>query len=78
MPQYPVKDIYDVSRFIDFALRTVDERIAFEIDGLTWHVPDAERIAKYEDDLSGKTASCTRDGGYFAWTDRQVADEPDG
>ena len=33
VPQYPVTDVHDGSRFIDFALRTRDERIAFEIDG---------------------------------------------
>ena len=48
-PEFPVEDIFQRSRFIDFALCTIDERIAFEIDGLTWHVPDAERIAEYED-----------------------------
>jgi superfamily II DNA or RNA helicase len=76
-PQYPVKDIYDVSRFIDFALRTVDERIAFEIDGLTWHVPDAERIAKYEEDLVRQNSLVHQGWRVFRWTDRQVAEEPD-
>ena len=33
-PQFAVTDIYHGSRFVDFALRTRDERIAFEIDGL--------------------------------------------
>jgi len=40
-PQYPVKDIYEGNRYVDYALRTRDQRIAFEVDGLTWHVPDA-------------------------------------
>jgi len=72
-PQYPVEDIYQGSRFIDFALRTVDERVAFEIDGLIWHVPDAERIAKYEDDLLKQNSLVDQGWRVFRWTDRQIA-----
>lgn len=49
--EFPVQDIYGGNRYIDYAIRTPDERIAFEIDGLVWHVPDPERIADYEGDL---------------------------
>jgi len=72
-PQFPVEDIYQGSRFIDFALRTVDERVAFEIDGLIWHVPDAERIAKYEDDLLKQNSLVDQGWRVFRWTDRQIA-----
>ena len=34
VPEYPVEDIYGGSRYVDFALRTIDEQVAFEIDGL--------------------------------------------
>jgi superfamily II DNA or RNA helicase len=76
-PQLPVEDIYQRSRFIDFALRTLDERVAFEIDGLTWHVPDAERIADYEDQLLRQNSLVHQGWRVFRWTDRQVADEPE-
>ena len=36
-PQYPCDDIYGSTRYIDFALRTLEEKVAFEIDGLSWH-----------------------------------------
>src|SRR5580704_11718734 len=49
--QHPFEDIYGGNREIDYAIRTTDEKVAFEIDGLIWHVPDAARIGKYEDDL---------------------------
>ena len=39
-PQYPIEDIYGGSRYVDFALKTIDERVAFEIDGVQWHAPD--------------------------------------
>jgi superfamily II DNA or RNA helicase len=74
-PHFPFQDIYQGSRFIDFALRTVDERVAFEIDGLTWHVPDAERIAKYEDDLLKQNSLVNQGWRVFRWTDRQIAND---
>ena len=42
--EYPARDIYDGNRFVDYALRTRDEKVAFEIDGLTWHLPDATSV----------------------------------
>src|SRR6202041_3562382 len=50
-PQYPVTDIYGACRFVDLALRARGAKIAFEIDGLPWHVPDVIPAQKYEDDL---------------------------
>ncbi len=58
-------------------LRTVDERVAFEIDGLTWHVPDAERIAEYEDQLLRQNSLVHQGWRVFRWTDRQIADDPE-
>ena len=37
--EYAIEDIYGAGRSIDYALRSADEKIAFEIDGLTWHLP---------------------------------------
>lgn len=75
VPQYQFDDIYGAVRFIDFALRTVDEKVAFEIDGLTWHVPDAEQIAKYEDDLLRQNSLIYQGWRVFRWTDRQLAQD---
>jgi superfamily II DNA or RNA helicase len=74
-PQYPVEDIYGASRYVDFALRTVDEQVAFEIDGLTWHVPDPVAIAKYEDDLLRQNSLIHQGWRVFRWTDRQLSQE---
>jgi superfamily II DNA or RNA helicase len=76
-PEFAVEDIYGGGRFIDFALQTVDERVAFEIDGLTWHIPDAERIAGYEDQLLRQNSLVHQGWRVFRWTDRQIADEPE-
>jgi len=77
VPQYPVRDIYEGSRFLDYALRTREERIAFEIDGLTWHVPDATSVSKYEDDLLKQNSLVHSGWRIFRWTDRQIAQEPE-
>jgi superfamily II DNA or RNA helicase len=74
-PQYPVEDIYGASRYVDFALRTLDEQVAFEIDGLTWHVPDPDAIAKYEDDLLRQNSLVHQGWRVFRWTDRQLSQE---
>jgi superfamily II DNA or RNA helicase len=74
-PQYPVEDIYGGSRFVDFALRTVDECVAFEIDGLAWHVPVAESIDQYEDQLLRQNSLVHQGWRVFRWTDRQVSDD---
>jgi superfamily II DNA or RNA helicase len=77
VPEFPVADIYGVTRFVDFALRTVDEKVAFEIDGLTWHVPDPAAIGKYEDDLLRQNSLIHQGWRVFRWTDRQIAGEPE-
>src|SRR5690348_6852443 len=71
-PEFAFEDIHGRGRFIDFALRTVADRVAFEIDGLTWHVPDAERIAGYEDQLLRQNSLVHQGWRVFRWTDRQI------
>jgi superfamily II DNA or RNA helicase len=75
VPEYPAQDIYGGDRFVDFALKTVEEKVAFEVDGLTWHVPDAEAIEKYEDDLLKQNSLIHQGWRVFRWTDRQIAQE---
>jgi superfamily II DNA or RNA helicase/very-short-patch-repair endonuclease len=78
--QHPFQDIYGGNREIDYAIRTVTEKVAFEIDGLIWHVPspdDAESIRKYEDDLFRQNSLIHQGWRVFRWTDRQIADEPE-
>jgi superfamily II DNA or RNA helicase len=76
-PEYPVEDIDGGARYIDYALRTTDEKVAFEIDGLQWHHPDAVSIAKYEDDLLRQNSLIHEGWRVFRWTDRQIAREPE-
>jgi superfamily II DNA or RNA helicase len=77
IPQYPVEDIYGGSRYVDFALRTIDERVAFEIDGLMWHAPEATGVSGYEDLILKQNSLVHQGWRLFRWTDRQVANEPE-
>ena len=76
-PQFPVTDIYGRSRYVDLALRARGEKIAFEVDGLPWHVPDVVPAEKYEDDLLRQNSLIHQGWRVFRWTDRQVAHEPE-
>jgi superfamily II DNA or RNA helicase len=76
-PQHPVTDIYDTRRFVDLALRTRGGKIAFEIDGLPWHVPEVVPAQKYEDDLLRQNSLVCQGWRVFRWTDRQIAQEPE-
>lgn len=75
--EYPFRDIYDNGRFIDYALRTIDEQIAFEIDGLQWHHPEAVSFTSYEDSIVRQNSLIHLGWKVFRWTDRQIRQEPD-
>ena len=71
--EFPVQDIYGGSRSVDYALRTTDEKVAFEIDGLQWYLPDAISISKYEDDLLRQNSLIHEGWRVFRWTEQTVA-----
>lgn len=50
-PEFPFLDIDGTPRFIDFALRAAQRKIAFEVDGPAHYQPPDFDRAKYEDDL---------------------------
>jgi superfamily II DNA or RNA helicase len=75
--EYQVEDIYGAGRLIDYAMRTADERVAFEIDGLTWHLPGAIPVEKYEDDLLRQNSLIHQGWRVFRWTDRELLNEPE-
>lgn len=74
-PEHPVQDIYGATRFVDFAIRTPAQRVAFEIDGLVWHHPEAISIAKFEDDLLRQNSLVHDAWRVYRWTDRQLAED---
>jgi len=72
--EYQVEDVYGTGRFIDYALRSPDEKIAFEIDG-PWHY--SGDIEKYEDDLLRQNSLIHQGWRVFRWTDRELMNEPE-
>jgi superfamily II DNA or RNA helicase len=76
-PQHPVTDIYGTNRYVDLALRARGEKLAFEIDGLPWHVPEVVPADKYEGDLVRQNSLVHQGWRVFRWTDRQIAHEPE-
>lgn len=75
--EHPVEDIYGSLRYIDYALKTSEASIAFEIDGLNWHHPDAIPVEKFEDDLLRQNSLIHLGWQVFRWTDRQLIEEPE-
>ena len=75
--QYPIIDIYGRHRSIDFAVRNHEGKIAFEVDGTTWHNPSSVSEDKYTDDLL-KQNSIVFDGWkIYRWTDKQLEKVPE-
>jgi superfamily II DNA or RNA helicase len=75
--EFQVEDIYGTGRSIDYALRSAEEKIAFEIDGLTWHLPSAIPVSKFEDDLLRQNSLVHQGWRVFRWTDRELLSEPE-
>lgn len=75
--QYPFLDIYGKHRSIDFAVRSNLGKIAFEVDGTTWHNPAKVSEDKYVDDLLKQNSMVHNDWKVFRWTDKQIEKTPD-
>ena len=75
--QYPFVDIYGRHRSIDFALRSQLGKVAFEIDGNTWHNPAKISEDKYTDDLLKQNSMVHEGWKVFRWTDQQLEKTPE-
>ena len=75
--QHPFVDIYGNHRTIDFAVMTEDGKVAFEIDGETWHNPNKISQEKYIDDLLKQNSMVHNGWKVFRWTDTQVNKTPE-
>lgn len=77
IPQYPVRDIYDGGRFIDFAFISRLNKYAFEIDGEAWHAPDGAMVSPddYRDQLLRQNSLIFQGWKVYRWTDVQLATE---
>ena len=69
--QHSFVDIYGNHRTIDYAIMTDDGKVAFEIDGETWHNPENVSQEKYIDDLLKQNSMVYEGWKVFRWTDTQ-------
>lgn len=75
--QHPFVDIYGNHRTIDFAVMTDNGKVAFEIDGETWHNPGKVSQEKYIDDLLKQNSMVFNGWKVFRWTDTQLQKTPE-
>ena len=75
--QYPMVDIYGGHRYIDFALKMPDGRVAIEVDGNTWHDPGSVSQDKYHDDLLKQNSMVFEGWKVYRWTSAQIERNPD-
>ena len=74
------QEYHDVSgglRFIDYAPKTSDGHMAFEIDGPRHYDRTLITTPTYEDDLLRQNSLICDGWRVFRWTDRQLRDEPE-
>ncbi len=80
--EFPYRDFLGNHRFVDYALKTADSQIAFEIDGpdhynAALHPSIGAFFAKFEDDLLRQNSLISDRWRVFRWTDRQLLQNPE-
>lgn len=75
--QHPFVDIYGNHRYIDFALETHEMKIAFEIDGKTYHNPKKVSDSKYYDDLLKQNSMIFQQWQVYRWAYNQLLKQPE-
>lgn len=76
-PEFPFLDIDGTARFIDFALRASDRKVAFEVDGPTHYQPPEFDRTKYEDDLLRQNSLIHHGWQVYRWTDHELDRHPE-
>lgn len=71
------QDITGRERYIDFALDSLLERYAIEIDGETYHHPAVLTPEEYEDQLLRQNSLTHLGWRVLRWTDRQLQEKPE-
>src|SRR5689334_11545826 len=75
--QYHYNDLDGGERFIDFALESVLDRYAIEIDGETFHHPAVLDSASYADQLFRQNSLTHEGWRVLRWSDWQLQKEPE-
>ena len=75
--QYPCVDIYGRHRYIDFALESIESKIAIEIDGETYHNLSKVSENKYADDLLKQNSLIYDNWKVYRWIYSQLEKQPE-
>lgn len=75
--QYPFLDIYGNHRYIDFAIENEELKVAFEIDGETYHNPKNISSNKYYDDLLKQNSLVYNQWKVYRWAYLQLKNQRD-
>lgn len=80
--EFPYRDFLGKTRFVDYALKTTDSQVAFEIDGpdhynAALHAGFGAFVSKFEDDLQRQNSLISDRWKVFRWTDRQLLQNPE-
>lgn len=76
--QYPIEDIYQNRRFIDFAIILSElNKYAFEVDGEAWHSPSSPLVTPeaFREALLRQNSLIYQGWKVYRWTDYQLAAE---
>ena len=77
VPEFGFVDVTGGERRIDYAIKTTEGDVAFEIDGPHHYDRRLITVAQYEDDLLRQNSLITYGWRVFRWTDRQLREEPE-
>ena len=80
--EFPYRDFLGNHRFVDYALKTTDSQVAFEIDGPDHYNAGLHQglgafLAKFEDDLLRQNSLISDRWRVFRWTDQQLTQSPE-
>ncbi len=75
--QYPFFDIYQNSRFVDFALEDGARRVAIEIDDEASHNPGIISHNKFYDHLLRQNSMVYLGWDVYRWAVKQIQQQPD-
>ena len=77
VPELGFVDVTGGERRVDYAIKTTEGDVAFEIDGPFHYDSKLITVAQYEDDLLRQNSLITFGWRVFRWTDRQLREEPE-
>ena len=77
VPELGFVNVTGGERRVDYAIKTTEGDVAFEIDGPFHYDSNLITVAQYENDLLRQNSLITFGWRVFRWTDRQLREKPE-